>query len=948
MNACLDVSDVFRGQFRFITDDPFFLENAGLVGDVTEGDLVVVNQDLVVTLCERVASKYNLACTPEAAKRIAEVADESPFKTHSFKPPFEFKKYQNRCWHALRNESRVLIQSSPGTGKGIPLYEKILYADGSWRPMGEVAIGDELVDQNGKVCHITAIFPLGQREIWEVEFADGTVIECCKDHLWKVSSYMRSSKDGSPAYRVWKVMNTKQIYEDGVKRPCDGKPKYKVPTMGAVEFSENDIELPIDPYVLGVALGDGCLTVSGFIISSDEQDIIDRVSTRIGMKASRNPHNYSWNFVDEGSTLVGGKNRIGKAIDELGLRVCSGEKFIPDVYFTASVKQRKELLSGLFDTDGCVRKNGSLSFSSTSSKLVSGIVRLCNELGYRTKVSKDNRSKYKSEDHSCYSVVIMTDDAIFTSKKHWGRYEKHVNGVSGRRRTYDALSITDIRPTGRFTEMACISVDSPTETYVTENYIVTHNTAMANSLFCDKYDRGLCGRIVVVCPAPLVTDWVNSVKNLTSLSVATTKPSWTAAKRKKFYEEDSSTVWVINYEKFRCDDYEHIEKALKKDKPLFVFDEVHKVAKRTSAIHRNIAKMTRRLKASGIIAMTATPIINGPEDFYNEFRIIDPELFGGVADFERRFTVNSGEKDYWNKYLGYVNVPYLHIMAGSQVFSCNKSRPEIACEFPAKDEQLVTYDLSPKMQKLYDEIFDYGHSMPMEERECALFFLEFVRLCNMPETLLRKHEYADTPYGFQLQHIDQICERYRQHILDRKNCAKLQLATEKMDELMRAGEKVIVFARHTHNCIIPLADEWKAWKPLLYTGEQSQGERDEIKRLFKQSCDRNLIIMSDAGQVGLNFQEARYLMHYDTPTSHAAYEQRSDRLHRIDSTFDSVTIIRFMGLDTVEEAIENTMWGRYELSQQAGFQGSEYQEVPALSEGDAGWLAFGARESQDS
>ncbi len=457
------------------------------------------------------------------------------------------------------------------------------------------------------------------------------------------------------------------------------------------------------------------------------------------------------------------------------------------------------------------------------------------------------------------------------------------------------------------------------------------------SLFmaCERLDAGWGSKIVVWCPVSLITDWVKSFEAATDLSVGTPPIHATPAKRKEWYETDDSQVWVLNYERVRTGDKEHICESLSGSSPIFIYDEVTKLKNRKSALHKEMVKLRKAVGASAQIALTATPIVKGPEDFYNEFRLLEPSVFGGVKDFERLFTYGNGQKDIFHNYIGYQNLGYMHLMAGTHVFSATKTRPEIACEFPKMQEILVPYSLTSPMQSLYDEIFDYGASLA--DREGALFLLTFQRLCNMPQVLLLPHEYADSPYGEQLRHIDAICGRYTKHIMEPKNNAKLQLVEDKIGEILSEGEKAIVFAQHTHNCLFPLAMHLSKHKPLVYCGETPIEEKERVKTAFKGNGG-NLLLMSDAGQVGLNFQECRYLLHYQTPISHAAYEQRSNRISRIDSEFDSISVIRFVCDGTVEERIEDTMQGRREMAGEMGLGGEEYEEVGTITESDADFL----------
>lgn len=464
----------------------------------------------------------------------------------------------------------------------------------------------------------------------------------------------------------------------------------------------------------------------------------------------------------------------------------------------------------------------------------------------------------------------------------------------------------------------------------------TGKTIMSLMMACQRMEQERCGKIVVFCPAALIYDWVREWERSSTLSVATPNRAWGAKRREDFYATDGSDVWVLNYERMRTVDRVPIEKALKGASPLFILDEVQSVKGRSSAKHKELAKLSRHCRATHI-ALTATPIVRGPEDFYNEFRIVEPSRFGTVKDFERMFTVNCGERGFWGDYVGYINLPYMHVMTGDMVFSASKSQPEIAAEFPEKQEFAIEYDLSPKHRAIYDEIMAYGYSLGRERRQGALFMLTFMRLCNMPEVLLRPHIGAEGDYAEQQARIDAICQAHAKELSDRKLCAKLMLVEDKVGEIIDAGEKVLVFAQHTHNCLYPLGDTLMRHHPLFYTGDVSPEDKERVKSEFKGNPERQLLLMSDAGQAGLNFQECRYLIHYQTPVSHAAYEQRSDRISRVDSEFDTITVMRFIGRNTVEERVEDTMLGRKMLADEMGF--GEFEEMGAISPSDADWFA---------
>ena len=123
----------------------------------------------------------------------------------------------------------------------------------------------------------------------------------------------------------------------------------------------------------------------------------------------------------------------------------------------------------------------------------------------------------------------------------------------------------------------------------------------------------------------------------------------------------------------------------------------------------------------------------------------------------------------------------------------------------------------------------------------------------------------------------------------------------------------------------------------MYHGGMTQFERDESIKLFLSDEKERLLLMSDAGQMGLNLQVCRNVIHYQTPITHAAYTQRADRVHRLSSEFVSVDIYRMVTSGTIEERVEDTMQGRRKLAEQMGM-GGEFEEYGTISNADADWI----------
>lgn len=358
-------------------------------------------------------------------------------------------------------------------GKGLPLTSLVLTPYG-WVKNRDLRVGDEVCTPFSGVKKVCGIFPLGKRKVYKIKTSDGRECEADFEHLWGVRTEKQRTKFHRTHKNSWlSMMTTGEM----MQRLKDGK-KLFLPLCNAIEFEEK--EYVIHPYVLGFLLGDGCLTDSclqgntNIRISNPEDDIVNKVAKLI------NADRMWCDKKGVGKTIYTKEaSSIIAYLRAVGLNTYSYNRFIPNEYLWGSIEQRKALLAGLFDTDGSIRKKNSYSITTTSKKLADDIVHLCRSLGYGTNISLDGRKdKYTSGE--CYEVSIYTDDIIFTSKKHQGRYDKFWEKESQYKHDRHHTRIISIEYSRR-TECQCIMLDDDTDyhLYITDDWMVTHNTFAA-------------------------------------------------------------------------------------------------------------------------------------------------------------------------------------------------------------------------------------------------------------------------------------------------------------------------------------------------------------------------------------------------------------------------------------------------------------------------------------
>lgn len=345
-------------------------------------------------------------------------------------------------------------------GKAQPLTAKVLTPEG-WSTMGNIQPGDWVIGSDGKPKKVLKCFYQGLRPVYRVTFSDRYSVECDEEHLWAVEQHSKERQ----------VMTTKELLEIGVSKGSGKKKDYRfaVPLVSPVEYT--DKSLPIDPYVLGVLLGDGGLSSNMVRVTIPNNDVLTKFKSLLPEQCTlsyRGKHDYY--IKGNGPLGRGYHNPIVKVIKDLGLFGCKSRcKFIPDVYLLGSVSQRKELLQGLLDTDGYVSKTGVIQFSSTSEKLTDGVVELVQSLGgIAYKTSKN--ATYKGKDYGktyTVTITITTFNPLYTASKA----DRVKTRESKRTRR-----ITSIEYIGE-KETKCILVDSDDHLYVTDHFVVTHNTA---------------------------------------------------------------------------------------------------------------------------------------------------------------------------------------------------------------------------------------------------------------------------------------------------------------------------------------------------------------------------------------------------------------------------------------------------------------------------------------
>ena len=388
----------------------------------------------------------------------------------------------------LSKSELAIILAPFGVGKSQPLFSKILTPNG-WVTMGDIKVGDYVIGRDGRPTKVIGVYPQGKRPIYTVKFNDNTQTLCDAEHLWAVNTInqrnRKTKKDGKTIHlesdNSFKVTKTIDMV-DNVRVWNGRRLNYKVPIVSPVEFIKKD--LIINPYLLGVILGDGCITSSNqpHFVTKDEEIIseVSKIYKNISIKEQTR------NIEKEINGELVLVKRLLKKVSLLGIKeqliklnlygTNSKTKFIPEDYLYSSISDRIHLLQGLVDTDGYIDGHR-VEISTISEQLSKDIKELVLSLGGRVSIS-EKTGKYGNNICNKYYRISFSfpDNGVVPS-----RLTRKLNKFNNRTKYSDNKFIESIKYYGE-EEAQCIMVENPEHLYVTDDYIVTHNTTMVTKI----------------------------------------------------------------------------------------------------------------------------------------------------------------------------------------------------------------------------------------------------------------------------------------------------------------------------------------------------------------------------------------------------------------------------------------------------------------------------------
>ena len=349
--------------------------------------------------------------------------------------------------------------------------------------IGELQVGDLIYDETGNPVEVIHLNPIVIEDEYKVYFDDGEVISCNAEHLWYVHD---KDFDKNNRYNgdKWVVRDTDFIYHHfnrGTKEKNDFR--FRIPLTKPIQYPQKTHygSLTIDPYLLGVYLGDGSVGTGYIACGSDDLEQLESILKERGHVVTHskesNKNNTYRVYVDRKKDIQGTeKKSFSSKLRNLGVL---DKKFIPDQYMYAPIEARWELLAGLMDTDGCANIGGSCEFTQTNKVLFDQVCELMASLGIQfTPQYKEHTGYIKKDGTEADTWRIYfypsRDMPIF-------KYQRKINRLKDAKdiKGFGTKAIVKVEKTGKKIPMRCITVSNQSGLFLCgEHYTVTHNSYM--------------------------------------------------------------------------------------------------------------------------------------------------------------------------------------------------------------------------------------------------------------------------------------------------------------------------------------------------------------------------------------------------------------------------------------------------------------------------------------
>lgn len=823
----------------------------------------------------------NVAVVDEREKNLeVPTVENFEFKTKPFNHQLQGFAY------GMSND-KWLLGDEQGLGKALALDTKV-YTPTGYKLMRDIEVGDLVMGEDGKPTTVTHTYYHDNVEMYRITFTDGTTIDCCEDHLWKVSRIDRNRD-------AW-IVDTKFFVEPnqrGAKKNlqrANGSFIYRVNNCEPVQFKRRKPLL--NPYVVGVIISCGWVVDKTVAFRCNDPRVAEKVSTRLPLYCHlKTPEENGLSYYTiEGETTDILDNPAFVKLYDLGLTSrTQSMMFIPERCIYTSIDDRFELLQGMFDCDGRImapNTGKTVYFRTLSKQLIEDVKEIIESLGGDVGDVRYNENTRK------YSrcIRIPNPRRLFSFKERKEQCKTTTFQVHKfkRCRQRGIVSVDKIKNA----PAKCITVDNKDSMYLIDHFIPTHNTKQVIDIATAKKKQKGFDHCMIICGVNgLKYNWKNEI------GVHSDEKGYILGQREKKNKiviggsaekledlknfKDIKEYFIItNVETFRNKKIVELTKKLCDDGVigLIAIDEIHTVKNANSQQGKGILKLQPECR----IAMTGTPLMNTPIDLFVILKWLgfeDKPLY----KFKNHYCVLGGYGGY--EVVGYKNMSELSSQLNKVMLRRLKKD---VIDLPDKLYINEYVDMTPKQAQIYKEV-----EMHIKAN------IDQIKMVNNPLTELIRLRQATGYTGILSSTI--------------KESAKLERMKEIVKETVDNGKKVVIFSNWTQ-MIDPILESVQEYNPSVITGQVDANERQRMVDKFQNDSNCKVIVGTiGAMGTGLTLTAGTVEIFMDEPWTMASKQQAEDRCHRV-GTKENVTIYTIMCKNTIDERIHDIVENKGQIA----------------------------------
>lgn len=422
-------------------------------------------------------------------------------------------------------------------------------------------------------------------------------------------------------------------------------------------------------------------------------------------------------------------------------------------------------------------------------------------------------------------------------------------------------------------------------------------------------------KVLVVCPASLKYQWKNEIEKFTShqaIVIDGTKKQ--RLKQLQSFQEEDILFAIVNYELVRNMADELAELPL----DVVIADEAHRIKSRTSATYKAMMKLQPTYR----FASTGTPMQNTLEELHTLMSWVDGDVLGNITNFRKRYMVYAKK---FNRYMPIGPKRQGEVRRKVSNHMLRRKKKEVAKELPELLHHPYHVEMTSTQKEIYEKIqadfSDYLEELREFEPKGEMRNGEWVYEKHPKEDMLLGYlnlmlAVANDPYLLCMS--DSYMSMVYRYMVEKDEVSpKIQeLVNIAEDQLNAGNKKIVIFTQFTRmqsrvvEALAPLG------KCEIINGSMKPLARQEAIDRFRWQEDTPFLVLTDAGNYGLNLQFANLLINVECPYNPATVDQRNGRVHRLGGEHSSVNIIYLIARGTIDEKIQKILEEKRKLSDQ--------------------------------